>query len=818
MNATLPEHAQVVIIGGGIIGCSVAYHLAHLGWKDTILIEQNQITSGTTWHAAGLMTTFGSTSETMTELRKYTRDLYTRLEAETGQATGFEANGFIEVASTKDRLIEYRRVAAFNRWCNIDVTEISPGEVQALFPPACIDDVLAGFYVKQDGKVNPVDATMALAKGARLQGVRIFERVRATDIHTKNGTVVGVETDSGIIQTEYVVNCAGMWARQFGEGSGAVIPNQAIEHYYLITDTIKDLPQKMPVLEDPERYGYYRNESDGLMVGLFEPKSTAWKISGIPGDFSFGDIPPDWERMEPFLQSALSRVPVTLETGIKKFFCGPESFTPDRNPIVGEAPEIRNYFICAGLNSVGITIGPGLGRLLAHWITTGYPDMDSTCINANRFHRYQLNPAYRKARTAESLGLVYACHYPNRTPQTARGIKLSPFHSRLVTKGAYFKEVSGWESPDWYTPEGESPDSPILSWGREHWFNWWEAEHRACRENVIIMDMSFMSKFLVCGKDAGAVLNYISANEVTKYCNTITYTQWLNDTGTIEADLTVIKRTDTEYMVIATDTMHRHVEAWLRKNCASEAHVFVLDITSAYGQLNIQGPVSRALLQTLTSTDLSNDAFPFRRAQEIDIGLARVLCVRITYLGELGYELYIPAEQALHVYDQIVAAGHTFNLQHAGLKALSSLRLEKGYRDYGHDLDNTDTPYETGLGFAVNLRKKSDFIGKKACLKKKLAAPYTSRLVQVLILDPEPLMHHAEIVYRNNKPVGYVRSASYGFTLGGAVGLAMIHADEAITRTYLEKGTWTVDIAGTRYPALLSIQPLYDPTMERVKR
>ncbi|MFN2150085.1 MAG: FAD-dependent oxidoreductase, partial [Anaerolineales bacterium] len=483
-NPVLPERARVVVVGGGVIGCSVAYHLAKMGWKDVLLLERDQLTCGTTWHAAGLMVTFGSTSETSTELRKYSRDLYTRLEAETGFSTGFKPIGLIECASNADYLEEYRRVAAFNRYCGVDVQEISPKEIKELFPLARVDDLLAGFYMKDDGRVNPIDATIALARGAQQYGATILEGVPVTGVTKKNGVVTGVTTPQGNIEAEYVVNCAGMWARQLGELSGVNIPNQAAEHYYLITEEIKDLPPNMPILEDPSHYGYYREEVGGLMVGLFEPDCAPWKISGIPNDFSFGEIKPDWERMTPFLEKAMSRVPVTLEIGVKKFFCGPESFTADLKPIIGEAPELRNYFVAAGLNSIGIITGPGLGRVMAHWIINGNPDVDITGFNIDRLHPYQNTPEYRKHRTVESLGMVYKCHYPTKSYKTARGAKKSPFHERLAAQGAYFKDVSGWEGADWYAPPGFEPQVDKLSWGRENWFPWWEAEHKAARQGV----------------------------------------------------------------------------------------------------------------------------------------------------------------------------------------------------------------------------------------------------------------------------------------------------------------------------------------------
>jgi len=815
-DTQFPESSKVVVIGGGIIGCSVAYHLADMGCKDVVVLEQSQLTSGTTWHAAGLMTTYGSMSETSLEMRRYSRELYAQLEEETGQATGFQPVGFIEVASNPDYLEEQLRVSAFNRLHGIDVVEISPSEIKELFPLAETADILAGFYTATDGRINPVDVTMALAKGARMRGVKIIQNTPVTGVLTANGAVTGVCTGKGNIKAEIVVNCAGMWARQLGELAGVRIPNQAAEHYYLITDEVQGIPRNLPILEDPSRHAYYREETGGLMIGLFEPDCAPWRVDGIPEDFSFGEIPPDWDRMAPFLEHAMGRVPVSIETGIRKFFCGPESFTPDLNPIVGEAPELKNYFVAAGLNSVGIITGGGLGRVVAHWILNGTADIDITAMNIDRFHSYQCNPDYRRQRALESLGLVYKCHYPNRSSTTARDAKRSPFHDRLAAQGAYFRDISGWESPGWYAPAGEKPEIDKLSWGRENWFPWWEEEHRACREGVIAMDMTFMAKFLVQGRDAGKLLNHVSANEVDDKAGQITYTQWLNHTGKLEADLTVIKFNDEKYMVVASDTAHRHAETWLKRNIGEDQHVFVTDVTAAYGQLNIQGPKSRELLQSLTTADMSNEAFPFRGVREIDIGLARVTCVRITYVGELGYELNIPTEQAAHVYDLIMEKGKEFGLRHAGLKALASLRLEKAYRDYGHDIDNTDDPYEVGLGFAVNLNKEGDFIGKQACVEKKAAAPYAKRLVQVLVKDPEPQMYHGEIVLRNGVPVGDVRAAAYGHTLGGAVGLAMIEGD-TVNKAYLDEGEWEVEIAGNTYPAEVSFRPLYDPGMERIR-
>ena len=822
----LPDRARVVVIGGGVIGCSVAYHLAHAGWTDVVLLERDRLTSGTTWHAAGLMTCFGSTSETSTAIRLYSRDLYARLEQETGQATGFKPVGLIEAAADADRLEEYRRVAVFQRHLGLDVEEISPREMADLFPWAKTDDLLAGFHVPGDGRVNPVDVTTALAKGARQLGVRIIEGVSVEDVLTDRGGVSGVRVSTGApgetsdIEAEYVVNCAGMWARELGARNGLVIPNQAAEHYYLITDTIDGLGPDAPVFEDPASYGYFREEGGGMMVGLFEPQAAPWKVEGVPRDFSFGKIPPDWDRMSPFLEKAMARVPVTLEAGVRTFFCGPESFTPDLAPAVGETPGLRNYFVAAGMNSVGILSAGGLGRVLAHWITTGRPDVDVTGFNVDRFRPWQADDSYRAARTTEILGTVYAAHTPGKQLRTARNTLLSPVHDRLVEHGGYLREVSGWEGADWFAGPGATPTAEP-TWGRAPWFEQWEAEHRAVREGVGLMDMSFMAKFRVQGPDAAEVLDRVSAGAVTEKVETITYTQWLDENGRIEGDLTVTKLGEDDFLVVASDTAHGHTSAWLARH-AEGVDCTWTDVTADYGQLNVQGPLSRDVLTGLTDADLSTEAFGFRTARWLELAGVEVLCVRITYLGELGYELYVPAADTLRVYDALLATGSAHGLRPVGLKALASLRMEKGYRDFGHDIDNTDCPLEAGLGFALALDKPGGFVGRDAVVARKLAnaaaGGMTQRIVQIRVLDPDPLLYHAEVLHRDGAAVGYVRAASYGWTLGGAVGLAMVSGgSEPVSSDWLKAGSWEVDIAGTRYPVEVSLRPMYDPTSARIK-
>jgi glycine cleavage system aminomethyltransferase T/glycine/D-amino acid oxidase-like deaminating enzyme len=754
---------------------------------------------------------------------QYTKNLYANiLPEETGSETGYYPVGFIELACDEDRLFYYRKVAAFNRLCGVNVDELSPHKVKDLFPLCDTRDVLSGFYVKDDGRVNPYDATMALAKGARQRGVKIREGVSVTGVLRQKTTdsvipkVSGVVLDDGsTIDANIVVNCAGMWARQLGELSGVTIPNQAAEHYYFLTDAMPEVDPSWPVIEDSSKCVYIRPEGAGLMYGLFEWEGASWNENGIPQDFSFGEIEPDWDRMGPYLEKAMERVPAGLNVGAKQLFCGPESFTPDNSPIVGEAPELRNYFVAAGLNSIGILTGGGIGKILAEWIRDGRPpkNVDITGMNMDRFHKNQANITYRAERVRETLGNTYKIHYPDHQPHSCRGAKRSVLHDRLAGANAYFRDVSGWESPAWYAPQGIQPIVERESFGRENWFPFWAAEHVSCREKVALFDMSFMSKFLVQGTDAGAFLNHLSTANVNGGVNTITYTQWLNELGHMEADLTITKLDEDQFLVVATDTMHNHVYAHMRKHLKPGMHTFITDVTGKYAQLNLQGPNSRALLQSLTSCDMTQ--FPFRHAAEIDIGLARVLCMRITYVGELGYELFIPQEYALHVYERILEQGTKYELRHAGLRALGSLRLEKGYRDYGHDMDNTDSLLECGLGFTCDF--EMDFIGREQVLRQKQCGRLRKRMAHIVCLDPAPLMTHGEVIWRNGERISDVRIASYGHTLGGAVGLTMLEADEPINKTFVQDATWEVEIANNMYACHLSLTPFYDPKNTRIK-
>jgi 4-methylaminobutanoate oxidase (formaldehyde-forming) len=814
---TLPEHAQVVIVGGGVIGASIAYHLTKLGWRDVVLLERKQLTAGTTWHAAGLITSAGCATETLLWMARYTRELCISLEAETGQATGFRPIGHLHLATTPGRLEALRREAAFVRGYGVDNQELSAREFGRLWPEARTDDVLAAFYVADEGRVNPADLTMAYAKGARMRGARIVEGVIATGFTTARGRVTGVVTDRGTIEAEFVVNAAGMWARQVGALAGVSVPLQAAEHYYLITDTVGWASPDLPVVEEPDRHGYYREEGGGILVGLFEPVARPWSLDGISGDLAFASLPPDWERVGPYLSRAMDRIPTLHDAGVRTMFCGPESFTPDVGPLLGEAPELGGFFVAAGMNSLGIILSGGVGSLIARWVVDGIPPVDTTGLGIDRTQPFETSRRFRADRTVEQLGASFAeAAWPNWYPRTARNVRRSVIHDRLAAAGAHFAVSSGWEYPEWFAADGASPEV-ALGWGRDCTFALQAAEHRTVREAVGMLDVSLMAKFLVQGRDAEAVLNRICANDVAVPVGRIVYTQWLNEHGGIEADLTVTRLAEERFLVVVTDLVHRRIAPWIERHTEEGAHVTVTDVTSGTTLLSIQGPRSRELLQRLTSADLSNDAFAYLTAREIDLHYARVLAMRVTYVGELGWELHVPAEFSLTVYDALMEAGTDLGYRNVGLGAMNSLRLEKAYRDYGLDIDNTDTPLDVGLGFAAAWDKPGGFIGRDALLAQRHAGPPRRRLAQFLLADPEPLLHGGEPILRDGRWFGHIRAGAYGHTLGGAVGLGMVEAESGIPTEVIEGETFEIDIAGSRHPARASLRPLYDPDRRRIK-
>ena len=812
MSNEIPSQAQCVIIGGGSLGCNIAYHLTKLGMSDVVVLERDKLTSGTTWHAV-----LGSEWEC--EHYTYGRNLIAGLEEETGQATGFRQVGYIQPADTPERLEELRRGAAFMCRFGIEMHEISPTEAAERFPVGDFSETIAAFWYPLEGRTNPVDTTQALARGARNRGARVIEDIPVRSILTENGRAVGVQTDKGEIAAEHVVIAAGMWSREIGARAAINLPLQAAEHYYLITEQLEEVDRNLPLLEDAHSWAYFREETGGLLVGLFEPDAVAWHVDSIPENFTFGEIEPNWDRMVPHLEAAFKRVPRAANAGVRKLFCGPESFTPDLAPLVGEAPGLMNCWVAAGLNSLGILNGPGIGMTLAHWIVDGRCPVDHTAFNVDRFADGSQNtPAFRRARTKELLAKSFGARFPNDTFKTARGLKRSVLFDRLKSAGAYFVESHGWEQPDWFAPSPGEAKVETYSWGRQNWWDWHAAEHQAARNNVILMDMSSMAKFLVQGRDAVGLLNRISCNDVDVLPGRVVYTAWTNEAGGFEADLTVTRLSEDRFLVVVGENSHGHTDTWMRRHIGENEFVTITDITPGITQINVHGPKARDLMRKVSEVDLSNRAFPFMTAQEIDVGYFNVTALRVTYVGELGWELHVPNIHAVQVYDLLKEAGREFGVRDAGMQTLSSLRLEKAYRDFGVDVDNTDNPIEAGLGFAVRLDKPGGFIGRDALAELKASGVPKRRMLQFLLSDPEPLLHGNETIYLDGKDVGHIQVGAYGHSLGGAVGIGFAEHDVPLTAETISGGQWKIDVAGTSVPAQASLKPLFDPSMERIKQ
>jgi 4-methylaminobutanoate oxidase (formaldehyde-forming) len=812
-----PDRARVVIIGGGVIGASVAYHLTKLGWKDVVLLERDQLNSGTTWHAAGLVVSGGMTTQTLAWMAKYSRDLFEGLEEETGLSTGFRPVGYLQTGSTKERTHKLRREADFMRLMGIEREEISPAEVAAMWPQVDAKDVMAGFFTANEGRADPSSVTLSLAKGARMGGARIFEGTKVTGITRADGRVTGVVTDRGSIEAEYVVNCAGMWAKQLAAMAGVSVPLQAIEHAYLISEPFEGVSRDLPIFEDPDRFAYYREEVGGLMVGLFEPVAAPWSLDTVPDDFSFGEIPSNWDRLGPFLEYAMEILPNLANVGIRKLFTGPESFTPDNGFLIGEAPELDNFFIAAGFNSLGILTGGGAGSIVANWIVDGLPPIDITDVDVARLLPFQTNRPYLEERSVELLGRLHSTgSWPHSHPATARNVRLSAVHDRLAAAGAHFADSSGWESASWFGPPGVEVEYQ-QSYFRKQWFEYHAAEHKAVRAGVALFDLSSMSKFLVQGPDAERALNHLAGNNVAVPVGQCLYTQFLNERGGVEADVTVTRMAEDRFFIVAAELFHRRVEKMLRESTLPDHRAYVTDMTSAYTLLSVQGPKSRDLLSEVTPASLSNEDFPYFTGQKIDLHQAMGWALRMSFVGELGWELYIPTEFALGVYDRIIEVGAGYGLVHAGIETLESTRTEAGRRDYGLDMENSDTALEAGLGFAVDFDKPGGFVGREALLAQKEQGPLKTRLVQFLLEDPEPLIYGEEPILRDGKAVGYMRSGAYGHTLGGAMGFGYVDNEDGVTADFLKTGRFEIVVAGERFAARASLRPMYDPKNERVR-
>ena len=814
MSRPLPSRAQVVVVGGGVIGASIAYHLTQLGVSDVVLLEKHELTAGTTWHAAGLITSAGYHTEASLWMSRYSRDLYSRLEQETGHSTGFRPVGHLHIACDERHVETITRERDFQVGFGVPNELISAREVADLFPLLRTDDVLLASYVPDEGRADPVGVTTALAKGAEHRGATVIAGVTVTGFVRRGRQITGVITDQGDIECESVVLAAGLWTRQLAATACVDVPLQAAEHYYLLTEPIDGVTRDLPIVEDPGAYGYFREEGGGLLVGLFEPVGKAWHPEGAPYDFAFGTIPPDYDRVTPYLDEAMLRVPALATAGIRLFFCGPESFTHDVSPMVGPVPEVEGMWVAAGLNSVGILSGGGVGLALATWMVEGVPPVDMAAYSVERALPFENSLRFRTERTVEQLGVLFGDGlYPTFQQTTARGIRRTPLHETWERRGAHFGCSHGWEYPEWFAPSGVVPPVPS-TWGRGEWTTWIAEEHRAVREAVGVIDMTLMSKFLVQGLHAAAVLDRLSAGAVAGAVGRVVYTQWLNEAGGILADLTVTRLEDEVFLVVVSDITHRRVERMVRDEIRADEFATITDVTSAYTLLTVQGPNSRELLSRVSPDDLSDTAFPYLTAREIEVGYSRLLALRVTYVGELGFELYVPSDQAASVWETLESAGADLGLRPVGLQAMNGLRLEKAYRDYGIDIDNTDTPVSAGLAFAVAWDKATPFRGREALLA--LRGDRRDRLVSLVVDDPEPLLHGSEPVHRDGMRVGHLQAGGYGFTLGGAVGLASVSNDDGVTGEWLASGTWTVIVAGTAYPCRVSLRPFYDPDRTRV--
>ncbi|HQU68354.1 MAG TPA: FAD-dependent oxidoreductase [Albidovulum sp.] len=812
--ANVPSHARVVIIGGGISGCSVAYHLAKLGWKDIVLLERRKLTSGTTWHAAGLIGQLRA-SQNMTRLAKYSADLYVKLEEETGVATGMRQVGSISVALTEARKEELYRQATLARAFNVDVGEISPTEVKAMYPHLNVSDVVGAVHLPLDGQCDPANIAQALAKGARMRGAKILEGVKVAKVLDDGARVTGVEWEAGgetgSIAADMVVNCGGMWGRELAGASGVTLPLHACEHFYLVTEPVAGL-SRLPVLRVPDECAYYKEDAGKMMLGAFEPKAKPWGMAGIREDFEFDTLPEDWDHFMPILEAAMNRMPMFETAGIHTFFNGPESFTPDDRYYLGESPEKKGYWIAAGYNSVGIAGSGGAGMALAQWMNDGEAPFDLWEVDIRRAQPFQKNRRYLKERVSETLGLLYADHFPYRQVVTARGVRRTPIHEHLKARGAVFGEVAGWERANWFAKPGQKAEYEY-DWHRQNWWQNQREEHLAVRNGVGFFDMTSFGKIRVEGRDATAFLNRTASAEMDVPVGRIVYTMFLNERGGIEADLTVTRLSETAYLLVVPGATLQRNLAWLRANVARDFAV-ITDMTAAESVLCIMGPKARDLMALVSPDDFSNDSFPFGTVREIEVGMGLARAHRVTYVGELGWEIYAPTDQTAHVFEALEEAGAGVGLKLCGLHTLDSCRIEKAYRHWGHDITDEDHVLEAGLGFAVS-KKKPAFMGRDAVLRKQEAG-LDRRLVQFRLTDPEPSLFHNEAVVRDGKIVSIVTSGNYGHHLGGAIGMGYVPCKGESAADVLAS-SYEIEIAGRRVKAEASLAPMYDPKSERVK-
>ena len=812
--ATLPTSARVVIIGGGIVGCSTAYHLARLGWRDVLLLERAKLTSGSTWHAAGLVGQLRA-SANVTRLLKYSVELYGRLEAETGQATGWKMNGGLRLACNEERWTEVKRQATTAHSFGLEMHLLSAREAYDLWPLMEVSDVVGAAFLPTDGQANPSDIAQALAKGARQGGVAIAEDCPVTGVRTAEGRVAGVETPLGTVEAEIVVDCAGQWAREVGRLAGVNVPVVSVQHQYLITEPIAGVTGALPTLRDPDRLVYFKEEVGGLVMGGYERNPLPWAEDGIPEGFHFSLLDNDIDHFEPLMEQALARVPALAEAGVKQMINGPESFTPDGNFILGEAPELKNFYVGAGFNAYGIAAGGGAGKALAEWIAEGEPPMDLWPVDIRRFGRPHGSIDWVRARTLEAYGKHYTMAWPFEEHDSARPTRVSPLYAALSEQGACFGEKLGWERPNWFAQGGESPRD-VYSFGRQNWFAAVGEEHRAVRERVGLFDQSSFAKFLMVGRDAAKALSLISAGRVERPVGRLAYAQMLNARGGIECDLTVARIAEGRFYIVTGTGFATHDFSWIERHIPDDCQASLVDVTSAYATLSLMGPRARDLLSRVTDADLSNEGFPFASVRTIDIAGAAVTALRITYVGELGWELHVPSEHAPAVYGRLREAGADLGLANAGYRAIETLRLEKGYRAWGSDIGPDYTPLEAGLGWAVKLKSNLPFLGREA-LSTQAAQPLEKRLACFTVADPGVVLLGRETIYRDGARVGWLTSAGWGYTVEKNIGYGYVRNAEGVDDDYLFGGRYDLEVAGEPVPCEIHGQALYDPAMERVK-
>lgn len=812
--ADLLSQAQIVVVGGGIVGCSTAYHLAQLGYRDIVLLERKVLTSGSTWHAAGLVGQLRSQAG-ITQLLGNSISLYNRLEKETGLATGWKMNGGLRLACNAERFTEIQRQATTARSFGLEMEILTPTEALQLWPLMNVNDVVGAAFLPTDGQASPSDITQALAKGARNAGVRIIEQCEVTGVHVKSGRVSGIDTNEGPIECEILVNCAGQWARDFGLMANVCVPLVSIQHQYLVTETISGVTADLPTLRDPDRLTYYKEEVGGLVMGGYEANPQAWADDGIPANFEFDLLDSDWDHFEDLMKLALPRVPALENAGVKQLINGPESFTADGNFILGEAPELDGYFVGAGFNAFGIASAGGAGEALAQWIAGGEPPYDLWAVDIRRFGAPHRDKSWVRARTMEMYGKHYTMAWPHEEHQSARPLRRSPLYELLSDRGAVFGEKLGWERPNWFAPEGvERKDH--YSYGRQNWFDHAGREHQAVRNSVGLFDQSSFAKFKLIGKDAAEALEYIASNRVARDVGSIVYTQMLNSRGGIECDLTVARIAPDEFYIVTGTGFATHDFDWIRRNLPKDKNVNLVNVTSAWSTLSVMGPNSRALLQRVCDTDLSNEAFPFGRCQTVQIAGTSILALRITYVGELGYELHVPSECVISVFEYLDAIGSEYGLTLTGYRALESLRLEKGYRAWGSDLSPDHTPFEAGLGWAVKLASDIAFIGREALADAKRRPP-VKRFAGFHVADQNVVLLGRETIYRNGERVGWLSSGGYGYTVEKNIGYGYLRNKEGISDDWIDDAEWELEVATRRVACETFEKPLYDPNMLRVK-